>query len=84
MSLHSPSNPQTGLVTILAHTWADEEKVRLQASLALRGGDTVPFPWLRDSYRGVGGRVLGEDPDAGPFPLSNKVEGGGAAEKGQG
>lgn len=53
-------------------------------SLALGGGDTVPFPQLRDNYRGMGGRVLGEDLDAGPFPLANKVEGGGAGEKGQG
>lgn len=84
MSLHSPSNPQTGLVTILAHTWAEEEKGRLQGSLGLGGGDAVPFPQLRDSYRSVGGRVLGEDPDAGPFPLANKAEGDGAGEKGQG
>lgn len=84
MSLHSPSNPQTGLVTILAHTWAEEEKGRLQGSLGLGGGDAVPFPELRDSYRSVGGRVLGEDPDAGPFPLANKAEGDGAGEKGQG
>lgn len=84
MSLHSPSNPQTGLVTILAHTWAEEEKGWLQGSLGLGGGDAIPFPQLRDSYRSVGGRVLGEDPDAGPFPLANKAEGDGAGEKGQG
>lgn len=84
MSLHSPSNPQTGLVTILAHTWAEEEKGRLQGSLGLGGGDAIPFPQLRDSYRSVGGRVLAEDPDAGPFPLANKAEGDGAGEKGQG